>query len=141
MIKDQGLFLLMRILSILVTFLLDDVWCCWEKSDVSHFWKCFKLKLYFAIGRSSTKSAKPAKLPVTPSTATLTKSQKTKTKKTPEKKEKKVSKQASPVKSTISSTSAPSSQVFCFTICSCKLYLCSLASLMGVGVMLDIPGQ
>ncbi|CAH3186067.1 unnamed protein product, partial [Porites evermanni] len=60
--------------------------------------------------RSSTKSAKPAKLPVTPSTATLTKSQKTKTNKTPEKKEKKVSKQASPVKSTISSTSAPSSQ-------------------------------
>ena len=98
-----------------------------------------KLKLYFAVGRSSTKSAKPAKLPVTPSTATLTKSQKTKTKKTTV--EKKVSKQASPVKNTISSTSAPSSQVFCFTLCSCKLYLFSLASLLGDGVMFDIPSQ
>lgn len=43
------------------------------EGDVAHFWEWLKLKLYFAIGRSSTKSAKPVKLPVTPSTATLTK--------------------------------------------------------------------
>ena len=66
--------------------------------------------MYFAIGRSSTKSAKPVKLPVTPSTTTLTKSQKTKAKKKPV--EKKLSKQASPVKNPNSSTSTPNSQVF-----------------------------
>lgn len=87
------------------------------EGDVAHFWEWLKLKLYFAIGRSSTKSAKPVKLPVTSSTATLTKSQKTKTKKKPVEKE--LSKPASPVKNPNSSTSTPNSQVFTIDIFMC----------------------